>query len=285
MKKLSVIFIAAALVICLCACQSSTPYIPGMQTNVKTDASLSVTTSNFFIPQAAEERSSLSSARISLLSANTDSEIAAFQALLEKSQNNWYANALTSEYASPEEMDLYQFFYGGFPDESKSPTAEETEFLNSVWSKYWIESDLCRCPSEKMDAVLQQYFGITLKQSDQVGLDHMVYWETTDCYYKTIGGSNLVEINVYDVVHNADGYVQVYYHRNDPETDMVVTLNPTGDHYQIMSNLPVDTGESGGQQDGDGTPPKTGDPIGFVSALLALSATGCVILLKKKKVF
>ena len=40
-----------------------------------------------------------------------------------------------------------------------------------------------RAPRQVMDAVLKEYFGVSLAETNQVGLSKFIYWAETDSYY------------------------------------------------------------------------------------------------------
>lgn len=151
----------------------------------------------------------------------------------------WYNMALTCEYATPADIDLYAFFYQGFDDESSELTEAEQAFMESVSGPDWIYWGADRLPAEKMNAVLQEYFGITLNETNKVKLHWFKYWEETNCYYHSHTDSRIAQIEIERVENQPDGTICVYYHRDYPEADMVVTVKPNGDGYQILSNLPV----------------------------------------------
>lgn len=151
----------------------------------------------------------------------------------------WYNMALTCEYATPADIDLYCFFYRGFDDESSELTEAERAFMDSVSSPNWIYWSVDRLPTEKMDAVLQEYFGITLNETNKVKLHWFDYWEETNCYYHTHTDTLAAQIEIERVENQPDGTICVYYHRDYPEGNMVVTVRPNGDGYRILSNLPV----------------------------------------------
>lgn len=169
-----------------------------------------------------------------------DPEIAAMKALFDyQLGNRLYNDALTSEYETAADVNLFYLFYDGFKDESQTPTGEEERLLDSKLGPHWKELDLIRLPTDKMNAVLQEMFGITLEQTNQVGLDQLVYLEETDCYYHAVSGSHYADITVNRVEHREDGTILVYYTRNGyPAASMAVALKPNGDQYQILSNLP-----------------------------------------------
>ena len=151
----------------------------------------------------------------------------------------FYNDALTSDYATPADVNLMWLFYDGFREESRVATDAEAAFLDANVGEYWIYMDLDRLPAKKMDAVLMELFGITLEQTNRVGLESYPYFEETDCYYHCHSGTHYADITITRVENCDDGTVRMYYERPGfPTMNMVATLEPNGDGYRILSNLP-----------------------------------------------
>lgn len=92
-----------------------------------------------------------------------------------------------------------------------------------------------------MNQVLQAYFGITLDAVDAAGFDDMVYLESTNCYYIIGGGVEAaMDFNATAVETLEDGTIRVCYTANWETTLHCVTLQPSGDGYKILSNVPVE---------------------------------------------
>ena len=164
-----------------------------------------------------------------------DPRIAEFQALLEQQIESFYNDALTSVYDDPADVDLQMLFYDGFKDEPQSPTEQELELLEGKMGQYWKEMDLFRLPTEKMDAVLRELFGITLDESNGVGLDRLVYLEETNCYYMAHSGTHGADLIVSNVIEQENGSISVYY--SYYLGDFLVSVKPTENGtYQILSN-------------------------------------------------
>lgn len=167
-----------------------------------------------------------------------DPQLEALMALFDwQVGNQFYNDALTSDYATAKDVDLGYLFYDGFWEESEAATDAEAAFLDANLSENWIYMDLQRLPSEKMSAVLQEIFGITLEETNKVGLSYP-YFEETDAYYHLHSGTHYAEITIKRVENCDDGTILMYYERQYPFANMVATLKPTGDGYQILSNLP-----------------------------------------------
>lgn len=164
---------------------------------------------------------------------------------------SWHKKALTSLYESPEDVDLFLLFRNGFDDEPREYTEEETALLGG----YFRSSPLIRLPEEKMDAALQEAFGLTLAQTNGVGLEHFVYLPDTGCYYTTviedpdIRGMSMLSMKVLE-----GNCLQVRYTTETAPLSgktgiLTLQVNPDGT-MRILSNLRKDE-------------PATGDPDPF----------------------
>lgn len=94
--------------------------------------------------------------------------------------DSWYAMALQSTFAIPEQLDFSRFFAKGFSEEPPI-TDEEWNLLQN--SGFQRDETLHRLPTDKMEAVLWEVFGMGLSNFSGVGLEHMVFLEQTNCYY------------------------------------------------------------------------------------------------------
>lgn len=150
----------------------------------------------------------------------------------------WYNMAMTSEYARPEDLDLYNFFYNGFKDEVAGP--EEREKLEQAG--LWMELDIQKNPREKMDQLLKTYFGRSLEQMSGVGLDGMIYLVETDSYYKCAGDFNCGEGTVFTRGYRTEDGRVVLYYQNYLGEEWVITLveTPEGAEmpYYVFSHMP-----------------------------------------------
>lgn len=152
----------------------------------------------------------------------------------------WLRQGLTHFFDTPAQLDLAEIFGIGFDGESQKPTDEETAYLNTVWDASWVERDLMRLPADKMDQVLQQYYGIRLAELDAECFDGLAYMESTDCYYYATGGVNSVDLRnfiAYRTQTLSDGILRIYYYLsylpNDPG---VITLQQIDQNWVILSN-------------------------------------------------
>ncbi len=154
--------------------------------------------------------------------------------------NSWYNRALTSQYVNPTQVNLELLFYNGFPDESSKPTDAEWEELQNK-PGFDIHYDLERLPAEKMNQILSQYLGITLADVETTGFYGLVYLESTNCYYRMGTDAEVVDnFKATAVEALANGTVRLCYTSGYENTAYVAMLKPTGNGYQILSNLRAD---------------------------------------------
>jgi hypothetical protein len=156
---------------------------------------------------------------------------------------SWYNKALCCEYATPAQLELWTFFLSAFNEESNQVTdSERAQLKDLIGNPDVYDSidnlDITRLPADRMNQVLQDYFGITLDDIDDAGFAGQLYLESTDCYYIIGGGAAVVkEFNAVSVEYMDDGSIRVYYTANWTNTVYVVTLMPHGDGYRILSNV------------------------------------------------
>ncbi len=169
-----------------------------------------------------------------------EDELAKFNALFGN-LDSWYNKALTSEYTTPAQLDLMLFFLAEFREESNQVTDSERAQLKDLYgySDYIDMLDITCLPVDKMNQVLQDYFGITLDEVDAAGFEELDYLESTNCYYIIGGGaSGVMDFNALAVETLEDGSIRVTYKQFTGSDDeiYVVTLMPYGDGYRILSN-------------------------------------------------
>lgn len=142
--------------------------------------------------------------------------------------SGWYNAALTSEYTEPAKINLKLLFNLGFSDESRAPTDAEWAELEGQ-PGFDENFDLFRLPAEQMDAVLTQYFGITLEEMDESAFDGLVYLESTDCYYFMGTGAHRIEgFCLVRTAEQDDGTIQIEY-TSDSGVSGIVTVYVTSD--------------------------------------------------------
>ena len=148
---------------------------------------------------------------------------------------------LNSLYDRPEDIDLYNLFYcgSGLPETiSDQELAEEGN---------WAADGELICPLEKnsranMDAVLTQYAGLTVEETNQVGLEGFSYREEYDAWYHAHGDTNYYPQVDITAGRRQGDLIHLYYRetfRPDRGDWGCVTLRDLGDgNYWFVSNQP-----------------------------------------------
>ena len=146
---------------------------------------------------------------------------------------------LNSLYDRPEGIDLYNLFYcgSGLPETiSDQELAEEGN---------WATDGELICPLEKnsranMDAVLTQYAGLTVEETNQVGLEGFSYREEYDAWYHAHGDTNYYPQVDITAGRRQGDLIHLYYRetfRPDRGDWGCVTLRDLGDgNYWFVSN-------------------------------------------------
>lgn len=164
-----------------------------------------------------------------------DSQLQAFLDILGDRQS-WYNRALTCEFDNPVQLKLHNLFYCGFPGESQEPTAEEWEQLKDKQG-FDENYDLIRLPENRMNQVLEEYFGITLEDIPEEGFSGLTYLESTGCwYFMTTGWLGVEKLQVLTVETLENGVIHVCYDA-DYWGVYDLMLRPHGDGYRVLSNV------------------------------------------------
>lgn len=152
-------------------------------------------------------------------------------------EGSWYNMALSSLYSTPKDLDLRAFFGRGFPEETAELTDEEWAQLETAG--FDRRADTLRLPLSEMNGVLNAYFGITLDDTNFVGMEDMVYLENTGCYYLTRTDTATVQdIKILSMESIGIGYC-VAYEVSSPNTDAsprLLVLQRNGSSFRIGSH-------------------------------------------------
>lgn len=171
-------------------------------------------------------------------------ELAVFNELFQhvSGERNAYLSAVAHEYSSPAELKLRYFFDNGFPGENEVSDLEWAE-LKDI-SGFNINYDFFRLPKDKMEADLQNYFGISLADIPDSGFEGLTYLKSTDCYYfmATAPMTNAVNFTAQSVEYNSDGTVSLTYTVGWEPTvkKYVIELKSNGVEYLILSNVKIE---------------------------------------------
>ena len=98
---------------------------------------------------------------------------------------------LTSQYDTPQDIDLFELFYCGSAQPSTPMSQEERQLV--IDRGYHGTAPPCGCTKitrQEMDAVLLEHTGLTLEETRQVGLEQFTYLPEYDAYYHFHGDTN-----------------------------------------------------------------------------------------------
>ena len=149
---------------------------------------------------------------------------------------------LNSLYEQPEDIDLFELFYCGIPDSEtyngiNTPSDEE---LRLVYGDTLPDCARYKATTADMDGVLKEYTGLTVAETNGVGLENFTYLPDYDAYYWAHGDTNYF-INVQIAAGERAGSTIRLYYEDTFHVDgwACVTLEAQDDgSYWFVSNLP-----------------------------------------------
>ncbi|MDX9888414.1 MAG: hypothetical protein RBS51_04020 [Anaerovoracaceae bacterium] len=151
---------------------------------------------------------------------------------------------LSSLYSEAGDIDLFELFYiGSGIDESL--TEEELKTVMAKDNMTGTIEDI-PCPCEKnsrssIDKILKEHMGITLADTNEVGLDHFTYLSEHDAYYHFHGDTNYRTNISFSSGEGEDNLVRLFY--NDTffsDGNKVLTLKEVNGEYLFVSNEKVE---------------------------------------------
>ena len=148
---------------------------------------------------------------------------------------------LSSTYENPEDINLFELFYCGDGTEQGELSPE----ISAAIGAEDAPSPATVLTTAQMDAVLEEYLGLTLAETNQVGLDGFTYLPEYDSYYHFHGDTNYRASVTFQSGERNGNLVRLTY--NDTfmgDGIKEVTLREHGDSWQFVSNLAVEEGDS-----------------------------------------
>ena len=161
---------------------------------------------------------------------------------------------LKTDYASPEEINLFELFNSTLMMYGKSTaTQEEKEAAKKLANMEGKDNiSVSKITASEMSDVLKLYTGITLEETQKVGLDKFVYLEEYDAYYLVVPNERPIYrlCSILDGYQTDDGRVVLMYEdpsliTNGSTAKYIVTLRkatdgsvPSMSGYYIYSNVP-----------------------------------------------
>lgn len=109
------------------------------------------------------------------------------------------------------QIDLFQLFYNGTGRPMEITEEERRAVAEAGYSGEDPMVDLIKCPAAEMDAVLREYVGLGLEETDKWGLDLFTYLPEYDAYYDFHGDTNYPGEVAFTSGEWKDGKVLLYY--------------------------------------------------------------------------
>ena len=148
---------------------------------------------------------------------------------------------LSSTYENPEDINLFELFYCGDGTEQGELSPE----ISAAIGAEDAPSPATVLTTAQMDAVLEEYLGLTLAETNQVGLDNFTYLPEYDIYYYFHGDTNYRASVTFTSGERNGDLVRLIYDATFLVDDLKeVTLREHGDSWQFVSNLAVEEGDS-----------------------------------------
>lgn len=143
---------------------------------------------------------------------------------------------LASEYAKPEEIDLFQTFYNGISGETSDITENEIALLTALDSQAPY-LDIVKITAAEMDALLQEKLGIGLESTQKKGLENFYYLEQYHSFYVVKGDTNFDWCTITSGNWLPDRTVSLEYKKESDNSEWTVTLRKIDSGFQFVSNV------------------------------------------------
>lgn len=167
----------------------------------------------------------------------TDEEIVWFnEVFFDQTEGfNIRVQFLSTLYDRPEDIDLYELFYNGSGLPEAKPISKE-ELRALTGSDNWQGVDCDRVTEAEMDAVLRTHTGLSLDQTNRVGLDQFTRLPDNDAYYHFHGDTNADVLKVISGFRSGDT-LKLYYSYGYTDSDFrFLTLREVDGTYLFVSN-------------------------------------------------
>lgn len=143
---------------------------------------------------------------------------------------------LTSEYAKPEEIDLFQTFYNGMSGVTSDVTEDEIALLTTLDSQAPY-LDIMKITVDQMDAFLQEKLGVKLENTQKKGLENFYYLEQYDSFYLIAGDTNFDWCTITSGNWWPENTVLLEYEKESDNSKWIVTLWKADSGFQFVSNV------------------------------------------------
>jgi hypothetical protein len=143
---------------------------------------------------------------------------------------------LSSLYSFPEEIDLFELFYCG-NGYAESVTNEEIVAALALCGWDAADCDLEKNSRANMDAVLTQHMGLSLADTNGIGLEKMTYLVGYDAYYYFHGDTNYRMSVTFINGERIGNVIELYYEDTFyGGENKVLTLREVDGNYFFVSN-------------------------------------------------
>ncbi len=109
------------------------------------------------------------------------------------------------------QIDLFQLFYNGTGAPMEITEEERRAVAEAAYQGQDPGVDLIKCPAAEMDAVLREYAGLGLEETDKWCLDRFTYLAEYDAYYHFHGDTNYPGEVTFTSGERKDGKILLYY--------------------------------------------------------------------------
>lgn len=163
---------------------------------------------------------------------------------------NVFGSPYNNTYEKPQDINLIELFYDGShlgdPVEATEAEIDALTRLGAfpeMWNELSGESGAYICPAFRvtcgeMNEVLLKYTGLTLEETNKVGLDKLPYLEEYDAYYWMHGDVGYPgPLKILSGVREGST-VKLYQRYNETLYCLTLEQQPEG-NYWFVSNLPI----------------------------------------------
>lgn len=154
---------------------------------------------------------------------------------------NFNNQFLSSIYASPEEIDLFELFYNGagFDEDISDEELAQVGYFDENGE---LVCDVDKISRTTIDSVLLSYTGYTLEDTSKTGLEQFEYLSDYDAYYHSHGDTNYRPVVTITAGEWKDGLIHLYYEDTfyGGGWKCVTLMDTEYGGYWFVSNLPCE---------------------------------------------
>ena len=99
-----------------------------------------------------------------------------------------------------------------------------------------MDYDIIKLPASEMNKILMKYFGISLSESNMIGIEKFYYDEKSDTYYLVHSDFHECKVNILEQFTDESGNINVVYSKVDDDEKCIAIINTVDDNYTFLSN-------------------------------------------------